>query len=239
MKTIFYPANDRGYANYGWLETRYSFSFSNWYNPNQINFGALRVLNDDLIAGGAGFPTHPHDNMEIISVPIDGALEHKDSMGNVTRINKNEIQVMSAGTGVKHSEYNPLPDKTAAFLQIWIFPAKRNIEPAYHQKAYTDEQIKNTLFPLVHPEGKGLVSINQNAIISRGKFEVDTDIPYTMLGENQGAYLFMLEGEAAVENQQLGNRDALGIYQTKHFNLKAKAGSEILLIEVPMFFNEN
>jgi redox-sensitive bicupin YhaK (pirin superfamily) len=236
MRTILHKEADRGKANYGWLKTNYSFSFSNWYNPEKINFGALRVLNDDLIAGGAGFPTHPHDNMEIISVPISGALEHKDSIGNITRISTNEIQVMSAGKGVQHSEYNPLPETTAAFLQIWIFPDKKNIEPAYHQKAYKDEDIENKLFPLVDPNGNGLVSINQKARIFRGKFTTQKNEEFSMLSEGQGAYVFVLEGSAKIGEQTLGYRDALGVFETKKFNISVEPNSELLIIEVPMFF---
>jgi hypothetical protein len=235
MKTILHKASSRGSANYGWLNTHHSFSFANWYNPERMNFGALRVLNDDIIQGGTGFGTHPHDNMEIISIPLSGALEHRDSMGNVAVIRQHEVQIMSAGTGIQHSEHNKNRDQEAKFLQIWVFPRKRNITPRYEQQAYLPDDRKNMLQTVVSPtEGDGAVTINQDAWFSLGNLESGFTQTYKLHQEGQGVYAFVLRGEVEVAGQALSNRDGLGIWDTDQFEVKATTDAELLLIEVPM-----
>src|SRR6187402_2840113 len=188
MKSIFYPANERGSNDIGWLKANFSFSFGPYYNPDKVHFGALRVLNDDIIAGGTGFGTHPHDNMEIITIPLDGALEHKDSMGNIGVIHSGEIQVMSAGSGVTHSEYNHSKTEEANTLQIWLFPKERNIKPRYDQKSFTDVLEINKLVKLISPdkENKDTLWINQDAVFSMGDFEAENQINYTISQPGNG-----------------------------------------------------
>ncbi|HTH83597.1 MAG TPA: pirin family protein, partial [Mucilaginibacter sp.] len=213
MKSIFYPANERGTSDHGWLKARFSFSFGPYYNPEKVHFGALRVLNDDIIAGGTGFGTHPHDNMEIITIPLHGALEHKDSMGNIGVINAGEVQVMSAGTGVEHSEYNHSATEAANTLQIWLFPKHRNIEPRYDQRNFTNNFKLNELTTLVTGDKNvDALWINQDATFSIGEFEAGKTINYTISNAGNGAYVFVLEGTAKVGEQVLNKMDALGVY---------------------------
>lgn len=240
MKTILYRASSRGHANHGWLDSYHTFSFANYYDPNRINFGALRVVNDDIVKGGEGFGTHPHDNMEIISIPLYGDLEHKDSMGHTEIIRSGEVQVMSAGTGITHSEYNPNEDKPVNLFQIWIFPDKQNVEPRYDQKAFDFIHNKNQLVQIVRPvddiDNEGLW-IHQSAWFSIGTFEKGIQIGYELKKKGNGVFVMVVEGEFTVEGQKLHHRDALGISDTESIKLVADTeNARILLIDVPMLF---
>jgi redox-sensitive bicupin YhaK (pirin superfamily) len=234
MKTIIHKANTRGHANYGWLDTNYTFSFANYYNPERVNFGALRVINDDRVDGGQGFDRHPHDNMEIITIPLEGALEHVDSMGNKFVVRKNDVQIMSAGTGIFHSEYNALPDKPVKLLQIWVFPEKRNITPRYDQKTYQHEDRKNKWQRIVSPTEKDAVWINQNAYFSLIDLDKDSEAHYDFQSPGNGAYIFVIEGGLALDGTQLEKRDGIGVWDTSSLSLKALKPSEVLVMEVPM-----
>jgi hypothetical protein len=235
MKTILHKADTRGGANHGWLNTKHTFSFANYYDPSRMNFGVLRVLNDDIIQGGTGFGTHPHNDMEIISIPIYGALEHKDSMGNIGVIHEDEIQVMSAGTGVQHSEYNHFKEKDANFLQIWMFPNKKSVEPRYDQIKLDMAKMKNNFAQILSPnaEDEG-VWVHQNAWFYRGVFDKATDFEYNFKYNNNGLYVFVIKGGLKVENNQLSLRDGLGIWDTDKVDLKIEKDSDILLMEVPL-----
>jgi redox-sensitive bicupin YhaK (pirin superfamily) len=236
MKTVLHKANTRGHANHGWLDTHHTFSFANYYNPERMNFGVLRVLNDDVVDGGRGFGTHPHDNMEIISIPLDGDLQHKDSMGNVATIKKGDVQVMSAGTGVFHSEYNNNKEKKVKFLQIWLFPNKRNVEPRYDQISLKDTKMKNKLYQILSPkkDDEG-VWIHQNAWFHMGKFEKDKETTYTVKAKGNGVYAFVLDGNVEIAGQTLNKRDGLGIWNTNEaFKIKATSEAKVLLMDVPM-----
>jgi redox-sensitive bicupin YhaK (pirin superfamily) len=235
-KTVFHSADSRGHANHGWLNAHHSFSFANYYDPGRIHFGVLRVLNDDIVRGGTGFGKHPHDNMEIISVVLEGEIGHKDSMGHEESIKANEVQVMSAGTGIEHSEYNHLKDQALNLLQIWIFPKRRDVEPRYDQRAFEPADRVNKLQMLVSPmdnADEGL-KIHQDAWIYRAKLEAGKDLSHQLHAEGNGVYAFMIDGSAEIEGKELGKRDALGIWETDILSIKAKADSDILLIEVPM-----
>ncbi len=238
MKTILHKADTRGHANHGWLNSYHTFSFANYYNPERVHFGALRVLNDDSIAGGTGFGTHPHDNMEIVSIPLSGELEHKDSMGNHAIIKSGEVQVMSAGTGVFHSEYNKLKDATTKFLQIWIFPDKKNVAPRYDQISIEDLEKENEFFQILSPSADDAgVWINQQAWFSLGNFTQDTTSTYKLHAPNSGLYIFVLKGSATVGEHQLSDRDGLGVWESTEVTISAEAGAQILLMEVPMTLN--
>jgi redox-sensitive bicupin YhaK (pirin superfamily) len=234
MKTIIHKADTRGHANYDWLDTHYTFSFANYYNPERVNFGTLRVINDDYIAGGQGFDRHPHDNMEIVTIPLEGELQHVDSMGNKFSIRKNDIQIMSAGTGIFHSEYNGLPDKPVKLLQIWVFPEKRNISPRYDQKTYHHEDRKNKWQRIVSPTEKEAVWINQNAYFSLIDLDENRDATYDFKSTGNGAYIFVIEGSLALDGVQLDRRDGIGVWDTSSLTLKALKPSEVLLMEIPM-----
>jgi len=235
MKTIIQKAENRGHANHGWLNAKHSFSFANYYNPEQMNFGVLRVLNDDTIASGKGFGTHPHDNMEIITIPLEGELEHKDSMNNVGIIKQGEIQVMSAGTGVYHSEYNKNADKELKLLQIWVIPNARNVEPRYEQISIKDIEKDNTFFQILSPnkDDEG-VWIHQDAWFSLGNFEAGKLENYQLKKKTNGVYIFVIEGKVNVENEELNTRDAIGIWDVENINLTSITKSKVLLMEVPM-----
>lgn len=237
MNTIFHKSETRGYANHGWLKARHSFSFAGYYNPERMNFGALRVLNDDFIAPGMGFDTHPHDNMEIITIPLEGELEHKDSMDNTSVIRRNDIQVMSAGTGILHSEFNYNKDKPLKLLQIWVFPNKKNVKPRYDQITLEDDKTRNKFYQIVspHPNDDG-VWIHQNAWFYIGDFNEDTYINYKPKNDENGVYIFLISGEAVVENQRLKRRDGLGVTNAVNIRINALRNSKILLMEVPMEF---
>lgn len=235
MNTILHKAETRGHANHGWLDTYHTFSFAGYYNPERMHFGVLRVLNDDRIGGGTGFGTHPHDNMEIISIPLEGDLEHRDSMGNTTLIREGDVQVISAGTGILHSEYNANPDKDARFLQIWVFPDTRNVTPRYDQislkESVQENQFSQILSPNKYDQG---VWIHQQAWFSMGIFTADTTVEYALHATGNGVYIFILEGSAGVEGQPLERRDGIGIWDTEKITIHASKGSKILLMEVPM-----
>jgi redox-sensitive bicupin YhaK (pirin superfamily) len=234
--TILHKADTRGYANHGWLKSHHTFSFANYYNPERVHFGVLRVLNDDQVAAGRGFGTHPHDNMEIISIPLEGDLEHKDSMNNVAVIKKGDIQVMSAGTGVYHSEYNRNSDKETKFLQIWVFPNKKNVAPRYDQMTLDIADRRNRLQQILspNPEDAG-VWIHQDAWFNIGTFDAGTTANYDIKRQGNGVYAFILKGDFEIDGQTVNQRDGLGIWNTKYIALKALTqDAEILLMDVPM-----
>lgn len=238
MNTILHKAATRGHANHGWLDSHHSFSFANYYNPERMNFGVLRVLNDDKVAPGMGFGTHPHDNMEIISIPLEGDLEHQDSMGNKAVIKEGDVQVMSAGTGIFHSEYNKNKDKEVKFLQIWVFPNKRNVQPRYDQISIRDIEKQNELYQVLSPNADDQgVWVHQNAWFHLGRFDANIETSYTLKDKNNGVYIFVLEGEVEVEGQKLEKRDGFGLWNTSKVNLKALTNSSVLLMEVPMGLN--
>lgn len=235
MKTILHKANERGRANHGWLDSYHSFSFANYYNPDRMNFGLLRVLNDDIVAPGRGFGAHPHDNMEIVSIPLSGDLEHKDTMGNVAVIKQNDVQLMSAGTGIQHSEYNKNQDKEVRFLQIWVFPKHRNIKPKYEQKLFLPNNRLNQLKTIVSPiTTDDALTINQDSWFSLAHFEAGKTSTYNLNMKGNGVYAFLIEGEASIGNNKLSKRDALGIWDVDSFDIQFSKKSELLLIEVPM-----
>jgi len=235
MKSIFYAAQSRGHARHGWLESYHSFSFAGYYNPERMHFGALRVLNDDWVAPGMGFGTHPHDNMEIISIPLSGDLEHQDSMGNKALIRQGDIQVLSAGTGITHSEYNPNADRDVRFLQIWVFPRQRNLSPRYDQKAISDVLKKNELGFVLTPDPQGPgVWIHQDAWFSMGEFTEHTQGEYRLQKPGNGVYIFVLEGEMRCADRDLARRDALGLSELGSIEFEAFSGARVLLMEVPM-----
>jgi len=235
MKKIFHPASSRGAADHGWLQAKHSFSFANYYNSERVQFGALRVLNDDIIAPGMGFGTHPHDNMEIITIPLDGTLEHKDSLDNIGVIETDEIQVMSAGSGVYHSEYNKNKDQSVSLLQIWVFPNKKNVTPRYDQKNIKDLKKLNSFYPIVTPNQNGPgMWIHQDAWFHLGEFDKETRINYNINKKGNGVYAFIIEGSVQIDGESLEKRDALGIWDTEKFELLANQNSRVLLIEVPL-----
>lgn len=235
MKTVIHKSNSRGHANHGWLDTNHTFSFANYYNPERMHFGALRVLNDDFVEGGMGFGTHGHDNMEIISIPLSGDLEHKDSMGNTTVIKENDVQVMSAGSGVHHSEYNKNKDKKVNFLQIWVFPKERDIKPHYDQKTFKPEDRTNKLQLVVSPDKEGgSVQINQNAWFHLGTLKKGFTGTYEMRNEKNGLYAFVIDGDVRLNNEALKRRDGMGISETDKVTISADTDAEILLMEIPM-----
>ncbi|MCR9171177.1 MAG: pirin family protein [bacterium] len=235
MNTVLHKSDTRGFADHGWLKSNHTFSFANYYNPERVHFGALRVLNDDKVAGGKGFGTHPHENMEIISIPLSGDLEHKDSMGNVAVIKEGDVQVLSAGTGIFHSEYNKNEGEEVQFLQIWVFPNKKNVQPRYDQIAIKDILKDNELTQILSPnsEDQG-VWIHQDAWFSLGHFNEETSLDYQLHDHGNGVYVFVLEGEFNLNGQDLAKRDGFGIWDTDKIQLTAKSGSKILLMEVPM-----
>jgi redox-sensitive bicupin YhaK (pirin superfamily) len=235
MKTTLHKSDSRGHANHGWLDTNHTFSFANYYNEERMHFGALRVLNDDFVEGGMGFGKHPHDNMEIISIPLSGDLEHKDSMGNTTVIKQNDVQIMSAGTGVQHSEYNKDKGEKVNFLQLWIFPKVRDIAPRYDQKTFDPAERINKLQQIVSPvETDSGVTINQDAWLHLGNFENGFSTNYTIKNKGNGVYVFVLSGDVTINDQKLNKRDGFGIWEVDEFLISANPNAEILLIEVPM-----
>ncbi|NRB50020.1 MAG: pirin family protein [Saprospiraceae bacterium] len=238
MKTVLHKAKTRGHANHGWLDSHHTFSFANYYNPDRMHFGVLRVLNDDVVAGGRGFGTHPHDNMEIISIPLEGDLEHKDSMGNTAVIKSGDVQAMSAGTGVYHSEYNKQSDKEVRFLQIWVFPNKKNVEPRYDQITLDKGQLKNNFKQILSPNANDDgVWIHQNAWFHMGELEKGTETNYDIRDRNNGVYAFVLEGEVSINGQSLEKRDGFGVWDTDKISIKADANAKVLLMDVPMALN--
>lgn len=235
MNTVLHKAATRGHANHGWLDTSHTFSFARYYDPSRMNFGVLRVLNDDFVEGGKGFGTHPHDNMEIISIPLSGDLEHKDSMGNTTVIKQNDVQIMSAGTGIQHSEYNKNKDKKVNFLQIWIFPKVRNSEPRYDQKNFNPEDRINRLQQIVSPEKTDAgVWINQDAWFHLADLKSGFKTDYKIKQKGNGVYAFVIEGDVTLNDQKLNKRDGFGVWDVDTPSIQADSDTELLLIEVPM-----
>ena len=232
---IIHKADSRGHANHGWLDARHSFSFASYYNPERTHFGMLRVLNDDTIAPGMGFGTHPHDNMEIITIPQSGELEHKDSMGNHGIIASGDIQVMSAGTGIQHSEFNHSEEKEVKLLQIWIFPDKKNVTPRYGQMTLDVSARKNKLQQVVSPNRDDEdMWIHQYAWFHMANLDAGKKITYTLKKQGNGVYCFVLEGDAIINGHDLNRRDGAGIKNTNAFDLIAKTNTEVLLMEIPI-----
>lgn len=233
--TVLHKAHTRGTADHGWLHSYHTFSFANYYNPERMHFGVLRVLNDDTVDGGKGFGTHPHDNMEIISIPLEGDLEHKDSMNNTTLIKNGDIQVMSAGTGVYHSEYNKNNKEQVKFLQIWVFANKKNVEPRYDQITLKEQDRHNKLQQILSPNKDDAgVWIHQNAWFHLGKFDKGITGNYTIHLKGNGVYAFIIKGDVRINNQPLNTRDGFGIWDTDSISIHADSDAEFLLMEVPM-----
>ena len=235
MNSVLHKANTRGHANHGWLQANHSFSFANYYNPERMHFGVLRVLNDDTIAPAMGFPTHPHDNMEIITIPLEGDLEHKDNMGNGTIIKNGDIQVMSAGTGITHSEFNANKGEYCKLLQIWLFPNKRNVTPRYDQIAIRSLAKENSLYQVLSPnKDDDGVWIHQNAWFNIGEYDKPTTETYSLHKKENGVYLFVIEGKLNIDNHSLEKRDGYGIWDTDEIEFTAEKSSKVLLMELPM-----
>ncbi|MCU0417978.1 MAG: pirin family protein [Cytophagaceae bacterium] len=234
--TVLHTADSRGTADHGWLQSFHSFSFAHYYNPDRIHFGALRVLNDDTVQGGNGFGKHPHDNMEIISIPLEGDLEHKDSMGNTTVISAGDIQVMSAGTGVFHSEFNKNPDQAVKFLQIWIFPNVKNVTPRYDQQSLQLKDRENVWQQILSPSPNDAgVWIHQDAWFHIGRFDAHQSSTYTLKKQGNGVYVFVLQGSWSIEQTELNTRDAIAITDASTIHLTALSPqAEALIIEVPL-----
>lgn len=234
-KHTIHKANTRGTANFGWLNSYHTFSFGHYYEPSRVHFGALRVLNDDTVSEGMGFGTHPHDNMEIISIPLEGDLEHQDSMGNKTVIKHGDVQVMSAGTGIQHSEYNKNKDQAVKFLQIWVFPNKRGVTPRYDQITLDVNDRHNKLQQILSPNADDAgVWIHQDAWFNMGKFETGKGATYKINKQGNGVYAFVLSGEFTINGEVISARDGMGIENTEELTILANTNAEILLMEVPM-----
>lgn len=233
---VLHKADTRGSADWGWLQAKHSFSFANYYNPDRMNFGVLRVLNDDVIAAGRGFATHPHDNMEIVTIPLYGDLEHKDSMGNGSVIRQYDLQHMSAGTGITHSEFNPNKDKETRSLQIWLFPKEAGIVPKYHQQSFQPEKRKNRLQCVVSPDPAryGGIYVHQHAWFSMGNLKKGFKTTYKINRQGNGVYAFIIEGDVSINGQKLNRRDGFGIWNIAELNITADSDAEILLMDVPM-----
>lgn len=234
MKTILHKADTRGHASFGWLNSYHSFSFGHYYHPERVHFGALRVLNDDTVAPGMGFGKHPHDNMEIVSIPLSGDLHHNDSTGRDEIIRQHDVQIMSAGSGIAHSEMNANRDKEVKFLQIWVLPKEQNIEPRYEQKTFLPEDRQNKILTVVAPDDANAVWINQDAWFSLANFSKNHQAEYKVRKEGNGVYVFVISGELTVNGQALQTRDGLGISETGLLNISAETDAEIVLIEIPM-----
>jgi len=235
MNTIIHKANTRGHANHGWLDSHHTFSFANYYNPARMHFGVLRVLNDDIVSGGKGFGTHPHENMEIISIPLKGDLEHKDSTGTTALIKQNDVQIMSAGTGVYHSEYNKNPDEAVNFLQIWVFPKVEDIAPRYDQRKFDPAGRQNKFQNIVSSDKNGEgVWINQNAWFYLADLSKGFSTNYSLKEKGNGVYIFVIKGDVTINDQRLNQRDGLGVTGSDALKITADSEAEILLMEVPM-----
>ncbi|MCX7743900.1 MAG: pirin family protein [Flavobacteriales bacterium] len=232
---VIHKANTRGKSDHGWLQSYHSFSFAGYYNPERMGFGVLRVLNDDRVAPAMGFSKHPHDNMEIISIPLHGDLEHRDSMGNVSVIKQHDVQIMSAGTGVFHSEMNRNKDLEVAFLQIWIYPKMYNIQPRYDQRTFHPNDRLNKMQVIVSPYGEsGSLIINQDAWLLLGCFSEEVIYSYNLRRKENGLYIFVLSGSVTIDSETLNTRDAMGLWDIENISLHIKSGSELLLLDVPM-----
>ncbi|MFI5236592.1 MAG: pirin family protein [Ignavibacteriales bacterium] len=234
MKKIIHRSDTRGYYDYGWLKTNHTFSFSSYYDPNRMNFGMLRVLNDDIVAAGQGFGAHPHNDMEIVSIPLSGALAHRDSTGTEEVIYPNDIQIMSAGTGIEHSEYNYSKDKETNFLQLWIFPNGKGHQPRYDQKSFTPEERKNKLLPVVSPKNNGSLWLNQDAYLTMTELSKKMSLNYKINTIGNGVYIFLIDGKISIDQEILSRRDGMGISEAEEISFSAEDDSQILFIEVPM-----
>ena len=235
MKTVLHKANTRGHANHGWLDSHHTFSFAGYYDPARVHFGALRVLNDDIVKGGAGFGQHPHDNMEIISIPLRGSLEHGDNTGGHGVIKSGEVQIMSAGSGIAHSEKNASKTDEVNFLQVWVFPKEKNIQPRYDQKLFPAEERLNKFQTVVSPEkNNASLWINQDAWFSLGKLAKGFSIDYTVNKNTNGVYAFVIEGDVTINGQQLNRRDGFGVWDVEKLTILADSDAEVLLMEIPM-----
>ncbi|KAA3622005.1 MAG: pirin family protein [Flavobacterium sp.] len=237
MKKILHPADTRGTADYGWLQARYSFSFANFFNPDRIQFGKLRVLNDDIVAPAMGFGKHPHQNMEIVTIPQEGALKHRDSMGNEGVIESGDIQIMSAGSGVEHSEINANTTQAVKLFQIWVFPEEENVSPRYDQKKIAPLLKANQFSTVVKPRTQAAADelwVHQQAWFNIGEFSETTQTDYKLNNPTNGAYIFVIDGTIVVDNETLNKRDAIGIWDTDSVSITAEKDSRVLLIEVPM-----
>lgn len=232
---VLHKANERGHADHGWLNAYHSFSFANWYNPDKVQFGVLRVLNDDTVAPGMGFGMHPHDNMEIITIPLEGDLAHKDSMGNAETIKFGDVQVMSAGTGIRHSEFNPNADRRTKLLQIWLFPNKRNVTPRYQQITLDVSDRHNKLQQILSPnaEDEG-VWIHQDAWFSMGKIDQGFTTEYNVKRKENGVYAFVISGKVTINGYALDTKDALGVWDTEKLDIQVDENAELLLMDIPM-----
>lgn len=245
MKTIIHKAGSRGYADHGWLKSYHTFSFADYHNPERTRFGLLRVLNDDIVQPGEGFGAHPHDNMEIVSIPLAGALAHKDSEGNEHVINTGDVQIMSAGSGLYHSEYNASKKEPVNFLQIWVFPKVRDIQPGYEQKTFDPADRKNKFQTVISPQknndanSNGVLLINQDAYFSLGSIDKSENVKYNIRHKASGLYVFVLNGSIEIDGINLEKRDAIGLDELESINVKANENSEVLLIEVPMHQSSN
>ncbi len=237
MKTELHPAKQRGHANHGWLNSYHSFSFATYFNPAREQFGCLRVLNDDTVAGGTGFDLHPHNNMEIVSIILEGALEHRDSMGNTQVIKQGEVQVMTAGTGIYHAEYNHSETEPVKFFQLWIFPREKGLKPRYDQKLYADENAENKLIVLVTPDNDrqdDILWIHQDAYICSLRLLKESSFEYKPRIPGHGVFVLMIEGKSLIEDNELNSRDAIAVSDTDSIRMQAAEDSKVLFIEIPM-----
>lgn len=234
MKTIIHKADSRGKAFFGWLDSKHTFSFGRYHNPERIHFGALRVLNDDIVEPGMGFGTHPHDNMEIVSIPLEGALEHKDSTGTTEVIRTGDVQIMSAGSGLSHSEYNHSKTNRVNFLQLWVLPKKQDIEPRYEQKSFSTSRPKNSIQTVVAPDDANAVWINQDAWFSLAEIDKGQSIHYDFHKKGNGVYAFVIDGTVNIGGTEASRRDGLGITEANHVEISAKESAKLLFVEVPM-----
>jgi redox-sensitive bicupin YhaK (pirin superfamily) len=235
MKTILHKADERGHADHGWLNAHHSFSFASWYDPSRVHFGMLRVLNDDIVAPGEGFGMHPHNDMEIITIILQGALEHKDNMGNGSVIRPGDVQVMSAGTGVMHSEFNPSPDEQVNLFQLWIFPKEKNIKPRYDQKTFSVAERKNKIQMVASGfKSNGELYIHQDAALSLADTDSGKNISYTMKRKGNGVYVLVIDGKVEISGNVLTKRDAIGAWDTEQIDIKPLNDSKLLFVEVPM-----
>lgn len=236
MKTVLHKAADRGAANHGWLNAKHSFSFAGFYNPDKVHFGALRVLNDDIIAGGGGFPTHPHDNMEIVTIPLKGALQHKDSTGGEGIIEAGDVQIMSAGTGVRHSEFNASATEAVNLFQCWVFPKVENIQPRYDQRKFELADREGKWQVVVSPiEADKALWINQDARFLLTHIKAGHTQAYSNAFAGNGVYIMVIKGRVTINGTELNDRDALGVWEADSFDITANTDAELLAIEVPMF----
>lgn len=235
MKKLIHKADTRGYFDFGWLKTNHTFSFGNYYDPERVNFGMLRVLNDDIVSPAQGFGTHPHNDMEIVSIPLKGGLAHKDNTGSEGVIFPNEIQVMSAGTGILHSEFNSSKDEEINFLQLWIFPDRKGHKPRYNQKSFNTEERKNKLQLIVSPDkSNDNLWLNQDTYLSLTDLEKGKSLKYKIHTIGNGVYIFLIEGKIILVDEVISKRDGIGIWETNEILLKADDNSKVLIIEVPM-----